>query len=233
MSLLGKGSIFDKIGRAVGDVARPTLSLAATASKFTPLAPLAPVIGGIVQRIAPSTSPFKVPAPAPPPTLSMPAYQAPFPTPTGGGSAGAAARAGGGGIIGTAIGGAIGAIAPKIGQYLPGLAPSQAGGCGCGGSRGRDACTHQIVAHQPAPLATFFGGCCPPGRVLRRKPFGRDICIRQPRMNPFNPRALARADRRLTSFARRAAPMLKDLGYDVSRHRHVTIKTKGRKRARR
>jgi len=106
-----------------------------------------------------------------------------------------------------------------------------AGGCGCkSGSNGRDACTGQRTTSLPAPKATLFGGCCPPGRTLRRMPLGRDICIKSPKLNVFNPRALARADARVTGFARRAAPILKDLGFTVTSTRKKAIHTKSRKR---
>lgn len=75
----------------------------------------------------------------------------------------------------------------------------------------------------PAPTATFFGGECPPGRVLRRRPWSRDICIKKPRMNPFNPRALARADRRVTSFARRSKAILQDLGFHVAPRKKTSL----------
>lgn len=127
------------------------------------------------------------------------------------------------------IGGAVGGF---VGQLTQG---QQQGSCGCNGSKGRDPCTRQSSASSPAPLATFFGGCCPPGRVLRRRALGRDICMKQPRMNPFNPRALARADRRITTFVRRAAPILSDMGFNVERRRRPVkgVKTGGRRRARR
>lgn len=135
-----------------------------------------------------------------------------------------------GGLIGAASGLFGGSsIGAAIGQYAGGAAA--AGGCGCNGS-GRDPCTRQRASSQPAPLATFFGGCCPPGRTLRRVNNGRDVCIKTPRMNVFNPRALARADRRVTGFARRAAPILKDMGYTVGRTRSVSLGKK-KKRARR
>lgn len=134
------------------------------------------------------------------------------------------------------VGAAVGTLAGNVASGLisriagGGMAPT---GCGCNGARGRDPCTQQAVTSQRAPLATFFGGCCPPGRVLRRVAGGRDICARRARMNPFNPRALARADRRITTFARRAAPIMKDLGFAVSRTRYPKIKTvKRRRRAR-
>lgn len=85
-------------------------------------------------------------------------------------------------------------------------------------------------ASGPAPTATFFGGECPPGRVLRRVSMGRDICIKKPRMNPFNPRALARADRRVTSFARRSKAILQDLGFTVSARKAKGINKKRRRR---
>lgn len=50
-------------------------------------------------------------------------------------------------------------------------------------------------------------------------------------MNPFNPRALARADRRVKAFSDRARPVLRELGYQVSATRKV--KGGGKKRRRR
>lgn len=50
------------------------------------------------------------------------------------------------------------------------------------------------------------------------------------RMNVLNPKALARADRRVTGFARIARGTLKDLGFHVSAHRHVKTTTKKRRR---
>lgn len=129
----------------------------------------------------------------------------------------------------TRAAGTIGGITSMFPRLSPG---GSAGGCGCNGSSGRDPCTGQRTSSQPAPLATFFGGCCPPGRVLRRINNGRDICMKRPTMNVFNPRALARADKRLTGFARRGSAILKDLGFQVSRHRHVKIGKKRRRRGR-
>lgn len=116
------------------------------------------------------------------------------------------------GLVGGTIGGMVGGLIPRI----PGLTGTSSTGCGCNGSNGRDPCTRQKTSSQGAPLATFFGGCCPPGRTLRRVNNGRDICAKTARMNVFNPKALARADRRVTGFARRAAPILRDLGFQVS-----------------
>lgn len=116
----------------------------------------------------------------------------------------------GGGVLGGLIGGAI----PGIGALIPGLV---SGG------------TTSTPGNGKAPLATFFGGQCPPGRVLRRKGMARDVCIKKPRMNVFNPRALARADRRVTSFARRSKAILQDLGYKVS-SRKKSVGPKKRKR---
>lgn len=125
------------------------------------------------------------------------------------------------------------ALIPGAAGFAAGVATRAAtGGCNCNGSRnGRDPCTHQKTRGGGAMDATFFGGCCPPGYVLRRRSWGRDICARQSRMNVLNPRALARADRRVTGFARRATPMLRDMGFTVSRTRHVKVKV-GRKRRR-
>lgn len=133
-----------------------------------------------------------------------------------------------GGSVGGFVGGVLGDLAGNaIRRYAGGGGGGN--GCGCGDSS-RDPCTRQKLSSQRAPEATFFGGCCPPGRVLRRRPWARDICAKQPRMNPFNPRALARADRRITTFARRTAPILRDMGYQVSRSRKVSLKPKKRRR---
>jgi hypothetical protein len=51
-----------------------------------------------------------------------------------------------------------------------------------------------------APLASLFGGACPPGTVLHRKPLARDICARKRHMNVLNPCALSKASRRVTGF---------------------------------
>lgn len=139
------------------------------------------------------------------------------------------------GTIAGRIGGAIGRAGPAAvgGALIPGvisrLAPGGTSGCGCNGS-GRDSCTGQKLSSQKAPDATFFGGCCPPGRVLRRQAWGRDICMKKPRMNVFNPSALARADRRMTGFARRSTAMLRDMGFQVSRQRKVSVGKKRRRR---
>lgn len=127
----------------------------------------------------------------------------------------------------------IGGIAGGVGGALVGQLTGKSG-CGCNGRNGRDPCTGQVMSAQKAPLATLFGGCCPPGRVLRRISMGRDICIRKPRMNPFNPRALARADRRITQFTRRSAAILRDMGFQVSKRKPIALKGKarGRRRAR-
>lgn len=207
-------------------------------------APIA-LAAGTIAKLAPTT---KVPTPVAP--ISMPPAQL-FPAnvpmvttyaqPPGYAMApasGVTANASVGDVIRGAIGGAAGAIGGGIvQQFLPGLSPGQTGSsCGCKGSgRHRDPCTHQVIGskNNPAPLATFFGGCCPPGRVLRRKPMGRDVCIKQPRMNPFNPRALARADHRITTFARRTAPILKSMGFTVTSTRHVHVKGVKRKASKR
>jgi hypothetical protein len=51
-----------------------------------------------------------------------------------------------------------------------------------------------------APKATLITGACPPGRVVRKIAYGRDICIRKPKMNPLNPKALRRATTRISRF---------------------------------
>lgn len=224
-------SIFSNIGRAVkkgfGDLGR---EVGRAATKTAPVASLLPgggaitgLLGGaskILTTLAPSARPetrSQLPA--------MPAFTATH-----------ALLPAVAGPISTAIGGALGGIAGQVlPQFFPGLAPGTSvatRGCGCNGTSGRDPCTRQRLSSQPAPLATFFGGCCPPGRTLRRIRNGRDICIKTPKVNPFNPRALARADARITTFARRAAPIFKDLGYAVSSSRKVKLKV-GRKRGRR
>lgn len=114
---------------------------------------------------------------------------------------------------------------------IKGLIPGGGGGCGCNGSSGRDSCTGQRLSSARAPEATFFGGCCPPGRVLRRQPWARDICIKRPKMNPFNPSALARADRRITQFSRRSSAILRGMGFTVTRTRKISgVQTGGPKR---
>jgi len=82
-----------------------------------------------------------------------------------------------------------------------------------------------------SPTTTsLFSNACPPGKVLRIKPgLARNICIKKPRMNVFNPRALARADRRVTSFARRSKAILQDMGFHVS-PRHKSLAKKKRRR---
>lgn len=130
-----------------------------------------------------------------------------------------------GGIIGDAVRGGIQRLLPG------GTNGASGGGCGCGSSD-RDPCTRQKLSAQRAPEATFFGGCCPPGRVLRRRPWARDICAKKATMNVFNPRALARADRRLTGFVRRAAPILRDMGFNVETRRKPKAGLIKRKRRR-
>lgn len=132
-----------------------------------------------------------------------------------------------GGAINTAAG--IGGLIQGA-RGLIGGGTQQSGGCGCGGSH-RDPCTQQKYSSQGAPLATFFGGCCPPGRVLRRVNNGRDVCMKRPRMNVMNPRALARADRRVTGFARQSSRILRSMGFNVSPRK--APKLKGKKRSRR
>lgn len=63
----------------------------------------------------------------------------------------------------------------------------------------------------------WFGPGSPPGAGKRRT------------MNPFNPKALARADRRVRAFSDRSRPILRELGYTVSSHRHVKSKKKKRR----
>lgn len=159
------------------------------------------------------------------PTTAFPVLTQGAPNALIGGLAGPIARAAG--AIGSGLVG--GAVGDFIGSLTPG-GTQTAGGCGCNGKSGRDSCTGQRMSSQPAPRATLFGGCCPPGRTLRRISLGRDVCIKTPRMNPFNPQALARADRRVTTFARRAAPILKDMGFTVSSTRRVKIAAKKKRR---
>lgn len=231
MSIFSKGGLFDKIGRTVGDVARTVTNPlnAPTAAKNiinrfgggpSPVAKV-PIPGGMTA--------LPVPAPNYGPSNGIPQYQPNQASVGGGVAAGitsfAACLASGRSVAQCA---ALGFTAGAGTALVP-----SGGGCGCHGS-GRDPCTHNRLSsrNNPAPKATLFGGCCPPGRVLRRLPMGRDICIKQPRMNPFNPHALARADRRITTFARRAGPILHDMGYTVSRTRHVAVKTTRKRRRR-
>lgn len=166
---------------------------------------------------APMAAPAFTPPPLTmPPTYSMPVTQAGMAA--GGGSVGGMIASG---VIST-IGGAL------INRYAPGGTMTTGSSCGC--SPTRDPCTGQKLSHQRAPEASFWGGCCPPGRVLRRRPWARDVCIKKPRMNPFNPAALARADRRITSFVRRSVPIMRELGLHVDTTRHKSGLTKKRKR---
>ena len=126
------------------------------------------------------------------------------------------------GAIGGVVTAAGGAAAGAAGEWFR----RQLGG---GGGSAPRLPVGPTSSNGPAPTATFFGGECPPGRVLRRVSMGRDICIKKPRMNPFNPRALARADRRVTSFARRSKAILSDMGYTVTARK----KSLGKKRKRR
>lgn len=64
---------------------------------------------------------------------------------------------------------------------------------------------------QTAPKASLLTGACPPGRKLRRIAYGRDICVRKPRMNPLNPKALKRATSRLAGFHKFAAHAEKEM----------------------
>lgn len=107
------------------------------------------------------------------------------------------------------VGGGVAGIAGQVaGSYLAGKL-SGGSSCGCSSSSGRDPCTQQKYGgHVKAPEASFFGGCCPPGRVLRRRPWARDICARKARMNVANPRALRRAIRRARGFEKLAMSVL-------------------------
>lgn len=243
-------SLLSSIGKGISQLASNIVKPLAAATPFVPaLAPLT-AVAGVISKIAPSTNPVKVPTPivpsaAPTPIdfaqaqgFAQPVYTAPVQM----AAMPSQASVGLGDILKGAAAGAAGALGGSaiggvINTFTGALAPSGGGSsCGCGSRNGRDPCTHQRIGskNNPAPLATFFGGCCPPGRVLRRKPMGRDICIKQPKMNVFNPRALARADMRITGFVRRAAPILHDMGFKVERTRHAHgVKIKGRKRARR
>lgn len=79
------------------------------------------------------------------------------------------------------------------------------------------------VRQQPAPTAGLLTGACPPGRVLRRRRLGRDICIKKPHMNVLNPRALARSTRRVSGFLHRVRSTEKAL-----RHAFVGLTPKRR-----
>lgn len=218
-----------EIKKGIGDVGR---EIGRATKKLGPVAAVIPgvnVIAG-VGKVASALSPSR------PRSSGQTAMQLPstaFPTLGGQPSTQQLlpALAGPIGRVASSIGGGVlGGIGGEIINRLGGTTPSGTNGCGCR-SKGRDACTGQVIGGGAAPNATLFGGCCPPGRTLRRISLGRDICIKTPRMNPFNPRALARADRRVTAFARRAAPILKDMGFTVSSTRKVKIKTT-RKRSR-
>ena len=169
---------------------------------------------------------------APPAAMSAMAPPALMMPPTANASLGGALTGaltgfvGGGGPVGGIIGGILGGIKKGGGGGGGGVLPGVIGGIlpglpgfpGLGGGRDGE-----------KPTTATWGGECPPGRVLRRKPFARDVCVKKPRMNPFNPRALARADRRVTSFARRSKAILQDLGYKVSpRKKSVTPKKRRR-----
>lgn len=95
--------------------------------------------------------------------------------------------------IPTSVGGVLGGAVAKIGvaeleQFACNLFPSL---CNNGSS---------LMAQTTAPKAGLISGACPPGRVVRHVSLGRDICIKKPRMNPLNPKALNRAVRRLAGF---------------------------------
>lgn len=87
------------------------------------------------------------------------------------------------------------------GQVLGGLARGAVGLLGglLGGEEGQD---EPGGGYIPAPRAGIITGDCPPGRVRRRVAWGRDICARKPRMNVTNVRALRRAMKRVTGFAK-------------------------------
>lgn len=219
-------SLFSNIGKAITkgikDVTREVAR--------SPVTSLIPG-GGIVRTLAGGVASALTPRPAAAPTAinfaSLPTGPAPI-SPPNNLAAGVAGPLGG--VISAIGGGIVSTIGTGIINTLtPGSSSSANGkGCGCR-STGRDPCTGQRLSSQRAQTATFFGGCCPPGMTLRRISGGRDICIKTARMNVFNPAALARADRRVTGFARRAAPILHDMGYDVSRKRSVKLKTTRRK----
>lgn len=235
------------VGKAVSDIGREA---GRAAKKLAPIAPFIPgvnIAAGVAAGVAgaagaltrrpqpgrPMSLQFAQPFNAPAPILQTIPAGAPPHVPPGGGLQLAGGIVGPLGAVARGAGGAVlGGIATEIfNRFSPGAAPTQAGtnGCGCRSS-GRDSCTGQAMTSARAPQATLFGGCCPPGRTLRRQPWARDICIKTPRMNVFNPSALARADRRVTGFARRAAPILKDMGFTVSSTRKVSIAKKRRKR---
>lgn len=60
----------------------------------------------------------------------------------------------------------------------------------------------QVPARRPPANVTLFSGECPPGMVPRKVAWGRDKCIKKPRMNPLNRPALSRASRRVSGFLR-------------------------------
>lgn len=83
------------------------------------------------------------------------------------------------------------------------LGPLIRGGAGVlGNVLGRLAGGPAAGEEEQAPLAGLITGDCPPGRVLRRVAWGRDVCARRARMNYTNVHALRRAMRRVTGFAK-------------------------------
>ena len=51
-----------------------------------------------------------------------------------------------------------------------------------------------------APKAGLITGACPPGMRRKTVSLGRDICVRKPRMNVLNPKALRKATSRISGF---------------------------------
>jgi hypothetical protein len=102
---------------------------------------------------------------------------------------------GGGGQVGTILGPIIEEIPAVVSSVGAGMTISKAL-CAMFPSL----CNSNNALMAQTPNAGLLTGSCPPGRVLRRIPYGRDKCIKKPRMNPLNPKALMRATRRLAGF---------------------------------
>lgn len=147
-----------------------------------------------------------------------------------------------GGVLG-AIGSAFGSNKPK--PPVPTGAPTLPGILGGGvkpswlGGEGTPA---EIPGTTMVPVKNKAGNVIyeliisPAGRVIAYYAFSRVkgwvLHHGQPhrRMNPFNPHALARADRRVKAFGSRAGSVLKHLGFHVSKTRHTKVKIKARRR---
>lgn len=129
---------------------------------------------------------------------------APTPKPQG------ASWGGGTGIVGPVASGIGSAVAGPAGGFIGGLVgslvqPGQKPG----------------TAVKPYSVTTsLLNNNCPPGYHLVDKPWARNTCVRNRKMNVMNRRALSRANTRVMGFARAATPALKSLGFTVSKTRH-------------